>query len=145
MSLRVVRVLGLSLLCLSIAAQSASATGNLDCSIDDKQLNFELFALTGGTGAIVQVNQASIAVKAGGDKALRDSRPIEQKHIEEQWIYGNELRLRISIPDAKGEPVGSLVLIGSSKSGEESYAGRYVLSLDQAGGEKVFKGRMKCG
>lgn len=145
MSLRMVRVLGLVVLCLPFAAQNALATGNLDCAIDDRQLTFEFFALTGSNGGIVQVNQASIALKAGDDKALRGSRPIEQKHIEQQWIYGNELRLRIAIPDAKGQPAGSLVLIGSSKSGEESYAGRYVLSLDQAGGEKVFKGRMKCG
>lgn len=144
MSLRAVWALGFSLLCLPFAAQNAFATGNLDCSIDDKQLNFELFALTGGSGGIVQVNQSSIEIKAGDDKALRSPRAIEQKHIEQQWIYGNELRLRISIPDAKGEPAGSLILIGSYKSSDDSYTGRYVLSLDQAGGEKVFKGKLKC-
>lgn len=145
MSLRTIHALGFALLCLLPFAQNASATGNLDCSINDKQLNFELFALTGGTGGIVQVNQGSIEIKVGDDTTLRSRRAIEQKHIEHQWIYGNELRLRIAIPDTKGEPAGSLILIGVYKSADDSYAGRYVLSLDQAGGEKVFKGRMKCG
>lgn len=145
MSLRTIQALGFALLCLPFAAPSASATGNLDCSIDDRQLNFEIFALTGGTGGIVQVNQGSIEIKVGDDKVLRSRRAIEQKHIEYQWIYGNELRLRIVVPDAKGESAGSLILIGAYKSADDSYAGRYVLSLDQAGGEKVFKGKMKCG
>jgi hypothetical protein len=145
MSFRTIQALGFTLFCLPLVAPNAWATGNLDCSIDDKQLNFEIFALTGGTGGIVQVNQGSIEIKAGDDKALRSRRAIEQKHIEHQWIYGNELRLRIVVPDAKDEPTGSLILIGAYKSADDSYAGRYVLSLDQAGGEKVFKGRMKCG
>jgi hypothetical protein len=132
MSLRTIQAFGFALLCLPFAAQNASATGNLDCSIDDKQLNFELSALTGGTGAIVQVNQGSIEIRGDDDKALRSRHAIEQKHIEQQWIYGNELRLRIVIADARGEPAGSLILIGAYKPADDSYAGRYVLSLQSA-------------
>jgi hypothetical protein len=86
--MRIVLSLAVALLGLPLAAQNAFATGNLDCAIGDKQLSFELFALTGGSGGIVQVNQGSIEIKIGDDKALRAKRAIELKHIEQQWIYG---------------------------------------------------------
>jgi hypothetical protein len=145
MSLRIVSGLKIALLCLPFAAQSASATGNLDCSIDDKQLNLEFFALTGGAGSIVQINQASLEIKIGDHKALRSKRTIELKNIEQQWIHGNELRIRLGIPDDKGENLASLILIGTYKAGDDTYAGRYVLSVYQSGSEKQFKGKVKCG
>ena len=145
MGSRIVSVLKTALVCLPLAAQSAFATGNLDCSINDRQLNFEFSALTGGAGGIVQINQASVEIKAGDDKALRSKRAIELKNIEQQWIYGNELRVRLGIPDDKGENLASLILIGTYKGDDDTYAGRYVLSVYQSGGEKQFKGRMKCG
>ncbi len=145
MGSRIVSVLKTALVCLPLAAQSAFATGNLDCSIDDRQLSFEFSALTGGAGGIVQINQASVEIKAGDDKALRSKRAIELKNIEQQWIYGNELRVRLGIPDDKGENLASLILIGTYKGDDDTYAGRYVLSVYQSGGEKQFKGRMKCG
>lgn len=145
MGSRIVSGLKIALVCLPLAAQSASATGNLDCSIDDKQLNFEFSALTGGAGSIVQINQASVEIKVGDDKALRSKRAIELKNIEQQWIYGNELRVRLGIPDDKGENLASLILIGTYKADDDTYAGRYILSVYQSGGEKQFKGRMKCG
>lgn len=40
----IVSGLKIALVCLPLAAQSAFATGNLDCAINDKQLSFELFA-----------------------------------------------------------------------------------------------------
>jgi len=49
---RIAFSLTVALLGLPLAAQGAFATGNLDCAIDDKQVNFELFALTGGAGGI---------------------------------------------------------------------------------------------
>lgn len=60
---RIALPLTVALLGLPLAAQGVFATGNLDCAIDDKQVNFELFALTGGAGGIVQVNQGSIEIK----------------------------------------------------------------------------------
>ena len=68
---RIAFSLTVALLGLPLAAQGAFATGNLDCAIDDKQVNFELFALTGGAGGIVQVNQGSIEIKVGDGKGLR--------------------------------------------------------------------------
>lgn len=145
MRLRIALPLMVALLGLLLATQGAFATGNLDCAIDDRQVSFELFALTGGSGGIVQVNQGSIEIKAGDDKALRAKRAIELKHIEQQWIYGKELRLRFSIADEKDELVASLILIGAYNADKDSYSGQYVLSVPQAGSEKQFKGRMKCG
>lgn len=145
MGSRIVSGLKIALVCRPFAVQSASATGNLDCSIEDKQLNFEFSTLTGGAGGIVQINQASIEIKVGDDKALRSKRAIELKNIEQQWIYGNELRVKLGIPDDKGENLASLILIGTYKAADDTYAGRYVLSVYQSGGEKQFKGRMKCG
>ncbi|TKT70642.1 hypothetical protein YH63_004025 [Afipia massiliensis] len=145
MGSRIVSGLKIALVCLPLAAQGASATGNLDCSIDDKQLNFEFSALTGGAGGIVQINQASVDIKVGDDKALRSKRAIELKNIEQQWIYGNELRVRLGIPDDKGENLASLILIGTYRADDDTYTGRYVLLVYQSGGEKQFKGRMKCG
>ena len=142
--MRIVLSLAVALLGLPLAAQNAFATGNLDCAIGDKQLSFELFALTGGAGGIVQVNQGSIEIKIGDDKALRAKRAIELKHIEQQWIYGNELRIRLGIPNEKDEPVASLILIGAYNADKDSYAGQYVLLL-QRDGEKQFTGKMKCG
>ncbi|WP_024576880.1 MULTISPECIES: hypothetical protein [unclassified Afipia] len=141
----IVSGLKIALVCLPLAAQSAFATGNLDCAINDKQLSFELFALTGGAGGIVQINQASIEIKVGDDKALWSRRTLELKNIEQQWIYGKELRVRFGIPAAKDEPVASLILIGTYKADDDSYSGQYVLSLPQSGSEKHFKGKMKCG
>lgn len=145
MSARIVLSLVVALLGVLLAAQSALATGNLDCAINDKQLDFELFALTGGAGGIVQVNQGTIEIKVGDDRALRAKRAIELKHIEQQWIYGKELRLRFGIANEKDEPVASLILIGAYNAGKDSYAGHYVLLVPQAGEEKQFKGKMKCG
>lgn len=145
MRLRLVSGLKIALLCLPLAAQSAAATGNLDCSIDDKQLNLEFSALTGGAGGIVQINQASVEIKVGDDKSLRSKRAIELKNIEQQWIHGNELRIRLGIPDDKGESLASLILIGTYKADDDTYAGRYVLSVYQSGSEKQFKGKVKCG
>lgn len=134
-----------ALLSLPLSALNAFATGNLDCAINDKQVSFELFALTGGAGGIVQINQGSIEIKVGDDKVLRAKRAIELKHIEQQWIYGKELRLRFNIADDKEEPLASLILIGAYNADKDSYAGQYVLSVPQAGSEKQFKGKMKCG
>lgn len=145
MRLQLIRVLMAAALGSPLVAQNASATGNLDCSIDDNQLNFELFALTGGTGGIVQITQASVELKVGDDKALRSKRAIEQKNIEQQWIHGNELRIQFGIPNTKGEPVGRLILIGTYKAADDTYAGRYALTVFRSGGGKEFKGRMKCG
>lgn len=145
MTSRIVSSLMVALLSLSLTAQSAFATGNLDCAIDDRQVSFELFALTGGAGGIVQVNQGSIEIKIGDDKSLRSKRTIELKHIEQQWIYGKELRIRFGIANDKDEPIASLILIGAYNADKDSYAGQYVLSVPQSGEEKQFKGRMKCG
>ena len=142
---RIALSLTAALLGLPLATPSAFATGNLDCAINDKQVSFELFALTGGTGGIVQVNQGSIEIKVGDDKALRAKRVIELKHIEQQWIYGKELRLRFGIADEKDEPIAGLILIGAYNADKDSYAGHYVLSVPQGGEEKQFKGKMKCG
>lgn len=145
MSARIVLALMAAFLALPLAAQSALATGNLDCAINDKQVSFELFALTGGAGGIVQVNQGSIEIKVGDDKALRSKRAIELKNIEQQWIYGKELRVRFGIANDKDEPIASLILIGTYNADKDSYAGHYVLSVPQSGAEKQFKGKMKCG
>lgn len=145
MKARIVLSLMVALFGLPLAAPSAFATGNLDCAIDDKQVSFDLFALTGGAGGIVQVNQGSIEIKVGDDKALRSKRTIKLENIEQQWIYGKELRVRFGIADEKNEPIGSLVLIGAYNADKDSYAGQYVLTVPQSGSEKQFKGRMKCG
>ena len=142
---RIALPLVVALLGLPLVTQSVFATGNLDCAINDKHVSFELFALTGGSGGIVQVTQGSIEIKVGDDKALRAKRAIELKHIEQQWIYGKELRLRFGIADEKDEPVASLILIGAYNADKDSYSGQYVLSVPQAGSEKQFKGKMKCG
>lgn len=142
---RIALSLTVALLGLPLAAQGAFATGNLDCAIDDKQVNFELFALTGGAGGIVQVNQGSIEIKVGDGKGLRSKRAIELKNIEQQWIYGKELRIRFGIADEKNEPLASLILIGTYHAEKDSYAGQYVLSVLQSGEEKQFKGKVKCG
>jgi len=104
-----------------------------------------LFALTGGAGGIVQVNQGTIEIKVGDDKALRGKRAVELKHIEQQWIYGKELRLRFGFANEKDEPVASLILTGAYNADKDSYAGQYVLLVPLAGEEKQFKGKMKCG
>ena len=145
MGSRIVSGLKIALVCLPLAAQSVYATGNLDCSIDDKQLNLEFFAFTGGVGGIVQINQASVEIKVGDDKFLRSKRVIELKNVEQQWIYGNELRIRLGIPGDKGDNLASLILIGTYKADDDTYAGRYVLSVYQSGGEELFKCKMKCG
>lgn len=145
MKSRIVSGLMVALLGLPLAAQSVFATGNLDCAIDDRHVSFELFALTGGVGGIVQVNQGSIEIKIGEDRALRAKRPIDLKSIEQQWIYGKELRIRFGIANDKDEPIASLILIGTYNADKDSYAGQYVLSVPQSGEEKQFKGRMKCG
>lgn len=145
MTSRIVSGMTAALICLPLAAQSAFATGNLDCRIDDKRVSFELSALTGGAGGIVQVNQGLIDIKLGDDKALRSKRAIDLKHIEQQWIYGKELRIRFGIADDKDEPIASLILIGTYNAEKDSYAGQYVLTVPQSGSEKQFKGKMKCG
>ncbi len=120
----------------------AFASANVDCSIDDRFIAFELEAIAGRAGPINQINVGSIEIKPAAMK-LAVPMKVERIHLLQQWIQDGDLRLHIEVEDDAAKQNVNLVIVARLNSKTDTYSGRYVLKVSKAGETKEFKGRIK--
>ena len=125
----------------TLAAAPASASANVDCQIDDKFITFDMEAIAGRAGPIVQVNVGTIAIKPAAAKLPKLT--FDRSHIVQQWTLDDDLRLQIEVVDDKTHEGVNLVLVARLDKKTEKYAGRYVLTITRGGKSVDFKGRIK--
>jgi hypothetical protein len=125
----------------TLASAPASASANVDCQIDDKFVTFDMEAIAGRTGPIVQVNVGTIALKPAAAKLPKLT--FDRSHIVQQWTLDDDLRLQIEVVDDKTNEGVNLVLVARLDKKTEKYAGRYVLTVTRGGKTADFKGRIK--
>jgi hypothetical protein len=130
------------------AAIPAGATGNLDCTIDDANLSFELSANTGREhGTIVNLLGAELILKDAGLARLGREFKMAREHIIQQWFLLRELRIGINIDTDKGSLL--LAITGQRSRSkpeqiEDRYSGRYVLTASfPDGSTRRVAGRIK--
>ena len=127
-----------------MGAASAHATANVSCLIDYRNVRFELAAIAGSTGPIIQVHSGTLRIKPAPDAmAASPESAFKREHIIQQWMLGDELRLQIEIADeASGQNV-NLVIFGRLDQKQDKYFGRYVLRISRAGASRELHGRIK--
>ena len=127
-----------------MGAASAHATANVSCLIDDRNVRFELEAIAGSAGPIVQVHRGTLRIKpVSAATASPPEIAFKREHIIQQWALGDELRLQIEITDdASGQTV-NLVISGRLDKKQDKYFGRYVLRISRAGTSMKLHGRIK--
>ncbi|WP_366930459.1 hypothetical protein [Mesorhizobium sp.] len=136
---------------LLASANVASASGALWCSVDDRQVAFQLDAgVTRGLGGPTFNFRGDLEIKARptGD-SLRKT-VFEDQNLAQYWLDGEELRLLVYREHEAGDSYRSVELTILTKASDEStYDGRYTLSVYDGSGadsEPVeFKGDVSCG
>ena len=122
----------------------ALASANVDCRIDDRFIAFELEAIAGRGGPIVQVNVGSILIKAAaGAELTAAQKSFDRSHIVQQWSLGDEMKLQIDIVDEKTKENVNLVIAARLNGKTDKYNGSYVLNISRGGKTKELKGRIK--
>ena len=127
------------------ATLQAAATGTLFCTIDDRNLSFNLLGHTSiEHGAILDVHDGSLKLKAARSVGKEIEFPVSMENIFMQWDFDSDLRfaIRIEDPDRSREIV--LAIIAARNEKLEKYLGRYVLQL--VGGNKTerLEGPISC-
>ncbi len=126
---------------VTLTSTPALASANVDCQIDDKFITFDMEAIAGRNGPIVQVNVGTIALKPAAAKLPKLT--FDRSHIVQQWTLDDDLRLQIEVVDDKTNEGVNLVLVARLDKKTEKYAGRYVLTITRGGKSVDFKGRIK--
>ena len=126
---------------VTLTSAPALASANVDCQIDDKFITFDMEAIAGRNGPIVQVNVGTIALKPAAAKLPKLT--FDRSHIVQQWTLDDDLRLQIEVVDDKTNEGVNLVLVARLDKKTEKYAGRYVLTITRGGKSVDFKGRIK--
>ena len=122
----------------------AFASANVTCQIDDRYIEFELEAIAGRAGPIVQVQVGSIVIKPAAGVTLASPKiTFDRTNIVQQWDLGGDLRLQIEAGDDAAKENVNLVIFATLNSKTDKYSGRYVLKISSAGKTKELKGRIK--
>jgi len=122
----------------------ALASANVSCLIDDAFLKFELEAIAGRAGPIVQVQVGTITIKPrAAVKLVSPQMAFDHTHIVQQWSLDGDMRLQIEVGDDAAKSNVNLVIIARLEKNKDKYFGRYVLNISLAGATKEFKGRIK--
>ena len=121
----------------------AFASANVDCSIDDRFIKFEMEAIAGRTGPINQVNVGIMDIKPAAVALTAPHITFDRTHIVQQWILGDELQLQVETRDDAAKQDATLVIVARLNRKTDKFAGRYVLKVSRAGETKEFKGRIK--
>ncbi len=119
------------------------ASANVDCSIDDANLTFEMEAIAGRSGPINQVNVGNILIKPAAIKPALPPMTFDRTHIVQQWDLGDDLRLQIEVSDDAAKQTVNLVIIARLNQKTDKYSGRYVLKISRGGETRELKGRIK--
>ena len=121
----------------------AFASANVDCSIEDRFIKFELEAIAGRSGPINQVNVGTIEIRPAAMTLTAPNITFDRTHIVQQWTLGDELRLQVEADDEAAKQNVNLVIVARLNTKTDKYSGRYVLKVYRAGETKEFKGRIK--
>jgi hypothetical protein len=121
----------------------ALASANVDCSIDDANLTFEMEAIAGRGGPINQVHVGTIEIKPAAMTLALPHITFDRTHIVQQWDFGDDLRLQIESRDETAKQNVNLVIMARLNSKTDKYSGRYVLRVSRDGKTKELKGRIK--
>jgi hypothetical protein len=131
-------------LTLGFASSFAHASANVDCSIDDKFVKFEMEAIAGRNGPIVQVNVGTIAVKpAAGISPSAPELTFDVKQIVQQWLHRDDLKISIEIQDEKSGGLIALIIEARLNKKTEQFTGTYLLRVERGDATKALKGRIK--
>ena len=120
------------------------ASANVSCAIDDNFLSFELEAIAGRDGPIMQVQTGRISVKKAADFELAaPDVSFDKTQIVQQWMFDDDMRLQVVVDDAKAQQTIDLVILARNDAKQDKYFGRYILTLSRAGASKKLQGRIK--
>jgi len=138
------RPAGLILCIVALLAMGAPAlaSANVSCQINDANLAFELEAIAGRSGPIVQVQVGTIAIKPSTARAATQL-TFDRTHIVQQWDLDDDMRLQIEVGDEKSKATVNLVIFARLNKATDKYSGRYVLKIARAGKTQELKGRIK--
>ena len=128
---------------LMMMTAPALASANVDCSIDDSFIKFEMEAIAGRSGPINQVNVGKIEIKPAAAKLALPHITFDRTHIVQQWDVDGDLRLQIEVGDDAAKENVNLVILARVNLKTDTYSGRYVLKISQHGQTKELKGRIK--
>jgi hypothetical protein len=134
-------LLGIASLVLMTAQALASA--NVDCSIDDANLKFDMEAIAGRAGPIQQIHVGTIEIKPAAMTLVAPSLTFNVTNLMQQWIYASGLHLRIEVSDDKANQSVNLVIIARTDAKREKYRGTYILRVTRDGKSNERKGRIK--
>ncbi|MEI7805520.1 MAG: hypothetical protein WCI56_09345 [Hyphomicrobiales bacterium] len=126
-----------------MTAAPALASANVSCLIDDAFLKFELEAIAGRAGPIVQVQVGAIEIKPAAAKLKTPQITFDRPQIIQQWMLGQEMRLQVEVTDEAANENVDLVIFTQFNERQSKYFGRYVLKISSAGKTKELKGRIK--
>lgn len=122
---------------------SAWASANVSCRIDDAFLTFELEAIVGRIGPIMQVQIGKISIKPAAAQLTTPQLTFDRSNILQQWDYDGDMRLQIEAGNDRAKEYINLVIVARLNEKTDQYGGRYVLKVTYAGGTKELKGRIK--
>jgi hypothetical protein len=131
---------------LVFAAGPAHATASFDCSIDDRNVTVELHGNIGsGDGAMLQLTQGSIKLKAVRGKFDATEFNVEKGHLVQQWTYEKDMRIGFMTDDVKDVSVYLIIIAqeGKPKDDITQYKGRYILKVQSPKGATQLKGTLK--
>jgi hypothetical protein len=122
----------------------AAATGTLFCTIDDRNVSFELLGSTRSDyGTIVQVQKGSLKLKRGRYVKQATAFDVAEDNIILQWSFDRDLRFAVHVDDPDRNGSIFLAIIAVRNERLDKYLGRYVLQFVGAHAPKVVKGRIK--
>ena len=126
-------ILALGALCVPL---SASATGNLDCTISDSNLDFTFETLFSYSNSSPLV-QSKLAFESRNPRTFAGLKTLDADKLKliQQWFEGKDLRLQFySETQGDNVPFASVKLTIETVVGEDenSYAGLYSLEVTPA-------------
>ncbi|HEY4140866.1 MAG TPA: hypothetical protein VGM57_05600 [Pseudolabrys sp.] len=121
----------------------ALASANVDCSIDDANLKFEMEAIAARAGPIQQIHVGTIEIRPTAMSLAALSMTFNATNLMQQWIYAGGLHLQIEVSDDKVNQSVNLVIIARTDAKMEKYRGTYILRVTRDGKSNERKGRIK--
>jgi hypothetical protein len=122
----------------------AAASATVTCDIDDKFVTFEMQAIAGRSGPIMQVQVGHIAIKpAAKVNLVLPQLSFDHAHIVQQWSLDGDMRLQIEIGNVEAKQNVNLVILARLDAKTEKYNGRYLLKILRDGKTIELNGRIK--
>ena len=123
----------------------AVATGTLFCTIDDRNVSFELLGNTRiEDGAIVAVHRGRLILKPSRYVKRTAVFAITKQDIVEQRNFGDDLSFAVHAADAGGGRSIVLAIVATRDAGVEKYVGSHVLRLVRPSVTRRLKGATTC-